>query len=637
MGQEKLQRKEFFKNIVGFTKKQATKRVNSPAGGPDPLFAKYSRKTLGERHYSQDMAMPNPNGPELNRIGNITSGLAAYTGAWSIWEVTHLLRRLSFGVKKTDIDALLALTPSVAVDNLLTISAPTIPSPTPLNNYQNTIADTSGITLGASWTSTHLAYANGSNDGSIDYQRKESLIKWSWGLCIDDKTTIREKMVHFWYHFIPINFDDLSAQQNNHATTSNDYMNLLRANALGNFQTLIKAISKTPAMLLYLGNQYSTATVPNENFARELMELFTMGKVPTQNYTEDDVIAASKIFSGWRVANVFAGPYPYAAAFNATYHNQSNKTFSSNFAVSPATSVTINNQTGANGANEFDLFFAMLFAQQGTTIAKYICRRLYRFFVYYDIDANIETNVITPLATALISNNWEMLPTLKLLFKSQHFFDVANRGVMIKCPVDYIAGSLRTLKINTVAAATTGNTQIENQYVIWGSFNYNALVNLEQGFGAVPNVSGWKAYYQPPAYYQNWINSNTIQKRSSLITSFLNGYYPGNSLKLQFDPIAFVLQFRNTSVPFPDATIEDPDLLIDAIMPYLFAVDFPASYKSTTKIATLLNGQVTNNYWTTAWTNYANTPTNVSYANIVRARLNSLLTTFLQLAEFQLM
>jgi uncharacterized protein (DUF1800 family) len=619
MGQEKLKRKDFFKNITGFAKKQTAKKFDGLTGDPDPLFEKYSRKTLGNRYYSPNIE----NNSALNRIGNITSGLAPYTGTWSIWEVTHLLRRLSFGAKKTDVDTLLALTPSAAIDTLLTVSAPTVPSPTPLNNYQNTVADTSGIALGASWTSTHLAYATGGDDGSIDYQRKESLIKWSWGVCIDDNTTIREKMVHFWYHFIPINFDDLSAQQNNHATTSNDYMNLLRASAVGNFQTLIKAIVKTPAMLLYLGNQYSTASIPNENFAREVMELFTLGKVPTQNYTEDDVKAASRVFSGWRVANVYAGPYPYAGIFNATYHNQTNKVFSSFFG-----NTTINNQTGANGANEFDLFFNMLFTNQGTTVAKYICRRLYRFFVYYDIDANIEANVITPLAAALISNNWEMLPTLKLLFKSQHFFDMANRGVMIKCPIDYIAGSVRTLKINSTAPA--GATQLQNQYVIWGSFNYNAEVNLEQGFGAVPTVSGWKAYYQPPTYYQSWINSSTIQRRSSLMTSFINGYYPGNSLKLQFDPIAFVQQF-------PAATILDPDLLIDAIMPYLFAVDFPATYKTDTKIATLLNGQVTNNYWTTAWTNYINTPTNTSYANIVKARLNSLLTTFLQLAEFQLM
>jgi uncharacterized protein (DUF1800 family) len=102
-------------------------------------------------------------------------------------------------------------------------------------------------------------------------------------LCIQDGTTIREKMMQFWYHFIPVNFDDVRSQQRNSATMCNDYMNLLRNNALGNFKNLIKDVAKTPAMLVYLGNQYSTATVPNENFARELMELFTMGKVPTQN------------------------------------------------------------------------------------------------------------------------------------------------------------------------------------------------------------------------------------------------------------------------------------------------------------------------------------------------------------------
>jgi uncharacterized protein (DUF1800 family) len=631
MAHEKLKRKEFFKNIAGFAKKQAPKITDSPNGGPDPLFDKYARKTLGDRYYSQEIQIPEPGGPSLQRIGNVTSGLAPYTGAWTIWEVTHLLRRASFGAKKTDVEALLAMTPSAAVNTLLTFSAPTIPSPTPLNDYQNIVADTGGIALGASWTSNHLPYAAGNDDGTIDYYRRQSHVKWSWGVCIDDNTTIREKMVHFWYHFIPINFEDLSAQQYNHATTCNDYMNLLRNNALGNFQTLIKAISKTPAMLLYLGNQYSTASVPNENFARELLELFTMGKVPTQNYTESDVIAASKIFSGWRVPNVYGTgiPYPYTGGFNATYHNQSNKTFSANFAVPPATSVTINNQTGANGANEFDLFFNMLFAQQGVTIARYICRRLYRFFVYYDIDTNIENNVIVPLATALINSNWEMAPTVALLFKSEHFFDAANRGVMIKNPVDYIAGTIRTLKINTTAAA--GANQLVNQYAIWNNFQNYAVNNLEQGFGAVPNVSGWKAYYQAPTFYQNWINSNTIQRRASLMTNYINGFVPSTgNIRIQIDPIAFVQQFPNT-------TIEDPDLLINAIVPYLFSVDLPANYKSDTKIATLLNGQITNNYWTTAWTNYINTPTNTSFANIVKARINSLLTTFLQLAEFQLM
>ncbi len=621
MEQEKLQRKEFLKNIFGFTKAEYETMPDGITGDPDdPLFKKYARKTLGNRHFSQAMAIPDSGGPELNRVGNITSGITPYTGPWTVWEVIHLLRRTGFGLKKADIEALLLLTPANAVAALMTLVPPAQPSLTPLNYYQNTLPDSGGIALGSSWTSNNLTYVN-ANDGTNNYYRQLSLTSWSWGVCINDATSIREKMTQFWYHFIPVNFDDVRNQQNNSATMCNDYMNLLRNNALGNFKTLIKQIAKMPAMLVYLGNQYSTASVPNENFARELMELFTLGKVPTQNYTESDVIAASKVLSGWRTPS-FVAAYPFAPAFNASYHNQTSKLFSLNFGTT-----TIANQTGANGANEFDLFFDMLFTQQATAISRYICRRLYRFLVYYDIDANIETNVIVPLAALLVSNNWDMAPVVSTLLKSEHFYDAANRGVMIKSPIDFIAGTLRTLNINTTPAA--GATQIVNQYTIWNYFQSYGDNNLEQGFGLVPNVSGWKAYYQDPTFYQNWINSNSIQKRASLLTAFINGFTTGGT-SIKFDPIAFVQQF-------PGTTIQDPDLLINAITPYLFTIDLPVTFKNDTKVQTLLAGQVTNSYWATAWTNYAGTPSNTSYASIVRTRLNSLFTTFLQLAEYQLM
>ncbi len=619
MGHKKLMRKDFLKSMTGFKKKSSPVFYDEPTGDPDPLFEKYARKTLGPREYSEAMEIPGV-GPSPNiRVTAVTSGLAPYAGVWTTWEVTHLLRRLSFGVKKSDLDALLAMAPAAAVDALLTVSAASNPSATPLNYYQATLPDSGSIALGASWTANNLTYVN-ANDGTNNYYRQLSLTSWSWGLCINDTTDIRERMTQFWYHFIPVNFDDIRNQQNNSATMCNDYISLLRTNALGNFKTLIKAIAKTPAMLVFLGNQYSTAAVPNENFARELMELFTLGKVPTQNYTEADVIAASKVISGWRVPS-FIASYPFAPAFNAAYHNQTNKTFSANFA-----NTTINNQAGVNGANEFDIFFDMLFTQQQTTIARYICRRLYRFFVYYDIDANIETNVIVPLATLLVNNSWNMLPVVTTLFKSEHFFDLANRGVMIKSPVDFITGTLRSLIINTTAAA--GASQVANQYAIWNYFQTYANGNLEQGIGLVPNVSGWKAYYQDPTYYQNWINSNSIQRRASLLTSFVTGFTTG-ATSIKIDPIAFVQQF-------PSATIQDPYLLINAIIPYLLAVDLPAQYKIDTKVQTLLGGQVTNSYWTTAWNNYVASPTTTN-TNIVKNRLNSLLTTFLQLAEFQLM
>jgi uncharacterized protein (DUF1800 family) len=621
MGKEKLSRKSFFKTLSAFSKNDTEELPDSVTGDEeDPLFKKYARKSLGPRVYSTKVEIPSAENNTTARVGNITSGINPYTGNWDIWQATHLLRRTGFGVKKADIDAMLLLTPGAAVDALMNIAAPTVPTPTPVNYYEATLADTAGITLGSSWAANNLSYVN-ANDDTINYYRQLSINSWNWGVCINDAHTIREKMTQFWYHFIPINFDDIRGMQVNSASMSQDYMTLLRNNALGNFKTLIKDIAKTPAMLVYLSNQYSTASVPNENFARELLELFTMGKAPTQNYTESDIIAASKIFSGWRVSS-FTTAYPITPGFNSTYHNQNNKTFSGFFG-----SNTINNQTGVNGANEFDLFFDLLFTQQGTTIAKYICRRLYRFFVYYDTDANVEANVITPLANVLQSNNWDVSITVKTLLKSEHFFDAANKGVMIKSPVDFVAGSLRTLNINTTPAA--GATQIANQYTVWNYFQSYALNNLEQGFGLVPNVSGWKAYYQGPMYYQNWINSNAIQRRAALLTGFINGFTTGSTL-IKFDPIAYVQQFTNS-------TIQDPDLLIDAIIPQLFSVDLSATFKSDTKIQTLLGNQVTNGYWTTAWTNYIGAPGNSSYTNIVKTRLTSLLNTFLQLAEFQLM
>lgn len=627
MGNKKLSRKGFLKNLAGVAAKESEVLSDVPPTEPDPLFKKYARKSLGPRRYSQQIEVPNPGGPgpeTTARVGNVTSGLNPYAGPLTVWDAAHLLRRVGFGVKKSDLDAVMALTPSAAVDSFLVVNAPSNPSPTPVNHYNNSAVDSSGVVLGNSWTTTNLSYATGSNDGTVNSHRQNSLIAWSWGLCINENTTIREKMTLFWYHFIPVNFDDVRGMQNNSSTMCHDYMALLRANALGNFKTLIKAIAKSPAMLVYLSNQYSTASVPNENFARELMELFTLGKVPTQNYTEPDIIAASKVFSGWRVPS-FVAAYPFNPGFNSAYHNQTNKVFSQFFGPNPTN--TIVNQAGAAGANEFDIFFDMLFTYQQDTIAKYICRRLYRFFVYYDIDANVEANVIVPLANFLVTSNWEMAPVVAKLLKSEHFYDMANKGVMIKSPIDLIAGLIRTFNVNTTAVATT-NPQVVNQYTIWQYFQSYALNNMEQGYGLVPNVSGWKAYYQEPMFYQNWINSYSIQKRASLLTAFISGFTTGG-LSIKIDAVTFVQQW-------PNATVQDPDLLIDVLIQYMLPIDLPAQYKTDTKVQTLLAGQVTNNYWTTAWNNYIANPTTANL-NTVKTRLNSLLTTLLQLAEFQLM
>jgi uncharacterized protein (DUF1800 family) len=653
MGNDKpLHRKEFFKKLLGSKKKElaaTSGNTNFDNENEDPLFKKYSRKTLGVRQYSERIELPRKDGTFSARVGAVTSGLAPYTGAWTSWEVNYLLRRLSFGAKRSDTKAMLAMSVSDAVDSLLSYSlTPIKPSPTPLYfngiNYKDTLGNgtgtpiiSGGVSQGADWTNSNIT---GYPPFGPNYSRRISLEYWNWGVMLSDATSIREKMQQFWFHFIPINFESLENSEMNSAIVSYEYTKLLRQNALGNFKTLIKAISKTPAMLVYLSNQYSTAAVPNENFARELLELFTMGKTPTQNYTEQDIIAASKVFSGWRVPTFMAATKP-ASAFNSVFHNQTNKVFSSNFVSTAFPTATIDNQTGANGANEFDQFFEMLFAAQTDTIAKYVCRRLYRYFVYYDIDANIEANVIVPLSATLISSNWEMMPVVRQLFKSQHFFDLANRGVMIKSPIDYIAGILRTLNINT--EATTVNTAdgssslLDTQYFTWRFFQGYCESNLGQGIGLPPNVAGWKAYYQGPTYYQNWINSETIQKRSILINYLLstNGFTPYQGTLIKVDLIAYVQQYDNGIIA--NGIVANPITLINEVVKSLLPVDIPVAYKTNQlKNIELLNGQA-DTYWTNAW-NLLSSPSNTTLnTNLVNARLRVLFTAVMQLAEFQLM
>ncbi len=629
MGKSVKNRRDFFRTLSG------TAEADAPAAGAeDVLFKRYARKALsGTRRYggTEPVADEAAEPATSARVGTVTTGLAPYTGTWSAWEVAHLLRRTSFGVKKADVDSFLTGSISDAVDALCTVSAAVAaPSATPVNNYDTALfTDSGGILPGADWTGNNLPYTStsSSNDGTTNSLRRGSLTAWQQGVWIANDLTIREKMVQFWHHFIPVNIYDVEGVSSNSTLTTYYYIKLLRENGLGNFKTLMKAIAKHPAMLAYLGGQFSTASAPNENFARELLELFTMGKVPTQNYTEDDIQAAAKIFSGWRLSSfktAFTTPLaaqPYPVAFNSTYHNTSSKTFSSYFG-----STTITGLTGSAGSGEFDTFFDLLFMQQDVTIARYLARRLYRFFVYYDIDANIETNVIEPLGDLLISNGWDMLPVVKTLLKSEHFFDAANRGVMIKPPVDFLIGAVRTLNIPTTSPTIT----TQNQYAVWQYYHNYARNNLEQGWLDVPNVSGWNAYYQSPTYYQNWINSNSIQRRASFLTGLVSGSLYAGGINMKLDPIAWVQQF-------PTATIQNPETLIDEMVKLLLPLDLAATYKTEIKEANLLAGQTDNFYWTTAWNNYAGTPTSTSYANIVRTRLRNLFTALLQLAEAQLM
>lgn len=624
MGNKNVTRRNFFRSL------RTAPVTESVDNNNDPLFEKYSRKKLTPRHYSTEVAVlkVGTEDTESNiRVGNVTSGLQPYTGTWSEWEVLHLLRRTNFGWKKNWVDALLPLSPSAAVDAVLDIN-PTPPSP-PVNWYQNIAgeADENNLPLGADWTSDF--FATPSVGQSTNENRIEGLRRWLFGLTLNGDATIREKMVWFWYHFIPIDFTTIYQSSNayvhnNTARIFYRYFKMFRDNALGNFRTLIRAVSTDPCMMYYLNNQANTATAPDENFARELMELFTLGKDdPNNSYTQNDVVEAAKVVTGWRVQNMNTATV--ATNFVASAHKQGNKTFSPFF-----NNTVITGQTGTAGANELDALLNMIFARS-TDVSRYICRRLYRFFVYYDIDANVEANVIVPLAQTFVANNWNIKPVLEQLFKSQHFFDMANRGVYIKSPFDLVAGTLNSFNVNTTDA------DIEYQYRIWARYNDTYAGGMEQRMGSIPNVSGWNAYYQTPAYHQYWINSNTAQKRFSFVRDMINTHTvtgvinPGTTTSRRFgiDTVAFVQLFGNTIA-------SDPNALTATCLKYLLPVDLSQAQKDALKGRTLLYQQTTDSYWTTAWNTFLASPT-AANRKVVEDRLKNLMLEIIQLAEYQLM
>ncbi|MFZ1529858.1 MAG: DUF1800 family protein [Ferruginibacter sp.] len=614
MGNKTLSRRKFLR---------AFSKTAVEAGNPnDPIFDKYVRKSGGRRLNGTGMhnfsTGPAPANEAELRVNPITSTLAPYNGNWTISEVLHLLRRTGYGYKKSDADNLLAMGMNSAVNAILNVNTAAAP---PINWYQNIQPDENNIPYGADWTNN--AFSNWDPGQQTNTYRNDALRYWLMGLSLNQDITIREKMTWFWYHLMPVDFEFIFQSNNDYVNTNSarilyQYMKMFRDNCLGNYKNLVKLMAMQPAMMFYLNNQANSAAAPDENFARELMELFTLGKDPLSQYTQADVVAAAKVLTGWRVRNL--NTLNTVTEFDSTKHDTSTKQFSSFF----------NNTAIPNrGAAEFDALIDMIFAKQ-QVVSEYICRRLYRYFVYYDIDQYIETNIITPLAQTFVANNWNILPVLQQLFKSEHFYDMANRGVIIKSPFDVVVGTMRIFNIDS---NVTDQTNYQAQYQLWGYLNNTRSKQMEQEMGSIPNVSGWSAYYQEPAFHEYWINSYTVQRRFAYMQALINGITlteNGLTSVLKINLITYVQQFGNS-------ICQNPNLLTAEVIKWLLPIDLSQGQKDSIKGQTLLYQQTTDSYWTSAWNNYLADPLNATFTSIVTDRLRSLVYTVIQLAEFQLM
>ncbi len=529
-------------------------------------------------------------------------GLAEYTGNWDVAQVVHLLKRTLFGAKPQDITYFKGRTMGQAVDEILQPTA--APVSVPLNNYSiDGYTDPSAVALWQTWINSGIAIA----DVELNRKRLDSFKTWWLGQALQPSRSIHEKLTVFWHNHFATTVDNSGDKLK--ARFWYDHYITLRQNALGNVKTLVKAITLDPAMLFFLNGESNTKGSPNENYARELQELYTAGKGINSKYTEDDVRAASLVLTGHTVS-----PTTFTYFFDAGKHDATNKEFSSFYG-----NKIITGYSGAAGAGEIDEMLTMIFAQD--EVAKHLCRKIYRFFIYYKIDADIEQTIIAPLAQILKTNNYNIQPVLATLFKSKHFYDMVYASAcIIKSPLDFVIDLCH--EFNVAMPAATDN---EATYGVWQIIE-NEAAAMQQQLGAIPEVAGWYAYYQEPAFHELWINTATYTRRTIFTDRMIADGITQDNRTIAIDAVAFAEQLANPG---------NPNLLISQSLEILLRYPLSDSAKEFIKRSILLSSQYQDHYWTDAWDAYKANPVAANKA-VVESRLKALYKYMMNLPEYHL-
>ncbi len=531
----------------------------------------------------------------------------------------HLIRRASFVYSKTFIDQLAVLTPNQALDILfqdspLTIAFPYDPLPTD--------------TPDGFWTeSTALPT---SFNGQV---RKASFVSGWWWYNALNSPTIKYKLSHF----LSTRFTVEKSNSAGSATEFYDHLRLLLYYSYGNYKTLAKKVTLDNSMLTYLNNTANTKNAPNENYAREFFELFTIGKGEQiaagdyTNYTEQDIVQAARVLTGFRRKSdrtVIDSSTGIPKGYNLfSQHHLSPKVFSSAF----------NNQTipAANDASsmdiELDTFISMIFNQMAT--AKNICRKIYIYFVKGTISAEVETDIITPLAQDLYDNGYEITPIIRKLLASQHFYDLddanaldENIGAIIKSPLQQVSEICTYLQA-TIPDPTAFPLEYYSRF--WNNFVHNTFLTGSNMIIFDPeNVAGYPAYYQAPDFDKSWISSSTLIARYRLGESLLDGFnrISGNANIYAKINISSVIKNGGLTTNASDSYI-----LTSELCNALFAQETDADRINYFMNSYLLQG-LANYYWVSAWNNYLSTNDN----SVVEPRLKLMVSKLLSAPETQI-
>jgi uncharacterized protein (DUF1800 family) len=511
--------------------------------------------------------------------------LDAYTNPLTADQVAYLLRRATFGPTADQVKTLTGQTAAQIITKLLT-DQPTPPPPLDLATGK-TFHDLPFDTTNAGKFNAYFNY-------------------WWANLMLNQPVSLLEKMTLFWSNHFVTNF-----------STVNDYRfmyrynALLRQYALGNFKAFTVAITQDPAMLRFLNGNQNIVGRANENYARELQELFTIGR--NGGYTETDVREAAKVLTGWTdVSYRSATTTPVSSTFRLNQHDKTDKTFS----VTYQNTVIKGRSTATAGLDELNDLINMILSNVETP--RYICRRLYRWFINSDITPTVETDFIQPLAEVFRKANFEIKPVLTALFQSQHFYDEAIRGGMIKSPTDLVIGTFRFWGLQ----APDPSQNITAFYQI-GNYIFARITEQQQQILNPPTVFGWTAYYQT-GYYQQWINSTTLGLRG-----FFGDALTTNALKLNgkvvIDSIVYAKTLSNPA---------DAGMLVTTITSQLLGVPLDKSQLDFLTDTVLLNS-IPRYEWTGEWNDYIQAPNDAAKKQAVQMKLTAFLQYIFRMAEYQ--
>ena len=527
------------------------------------------------------------------QTNSLVLSLNPFQGELGFQNAKHLLNRALFGAKYADIAFLKTYTAEAAFDFLMR----NIDLPQPPIGVQDT---DEVVPVGETWTTYPYT---GKDRGERLYSYKG----WWIEQMLHQELSLVEKMVLFWHNHFVIDYDNVVNTNYNY-----QYNNLLRENALANFMVLAERITINPGMLVYLNGEDNVKGAANENFARELFELFTIGKGDLiepgnyTNYTEDDIREAAKVLTGWELKN-------QQVLIDPTKHDTGVKRFSSIF---NGHEITNNNQ------DEYKDLIAMIFNKKET--ARYLVRKLYRWFVYYEITPDIEGHIIEPLADIFYDEGYEIKPVLKKLLSSEHFFCEHNRGCMIKNPAEYNLGIIRQLQLKTPKSDTI--EEIQGCYSYFNRIHYY-IDKQDMKVGNPPEVAGWPAYYLEPQFNQLWVNTVTIPQRASVAWTVVKSRIKTSLMpqEVKIDPFQMAYLANDPS---------DINSLLKAITDLLLPL--PPSNDQIEEFKEILIPGLPDFEWTLEWNRFVDNPNDEDQKNAVAKQLTDLLLKITRMAEYQL-